>query len=133
LLKCGFIRTARYVDWLANIVPVVKKNGTLRVCIDFRDLKLATPKDEYPMPVAEMLVDSAACYEYLSLLDDYSGYNQIYIVEEDVSKTAFRCPGDLDCYEWIVMPFGLKNVGACYQRAMYSMFHDFIGNLCKFT
>jgi len=47
LLKCGFIRTARYVDWLANIVPIVKKNGTLRVCIDFRDLNLATPKDEY--------------------------------------------------------------------------------------
>jgi len=60
LLKCGFIRAARYVDWLANVVPVKKKNGTIRVCIDFRDLNLATPKDEYPMPVAEMLVDSAA-------------------------------------------------------------------------
>ena len=126
MLKCGFIRTARYVDWLANIVHVVKKNGTLKVCIDFRDLNLATPKDEYPMPVAEMLVDSAAGHEYLSLLDGYSRYNQIYIAEEDVSKTAFRCPGALGCCEWIVMPFGLKNVGACYQRAMNSMFHDFI-------
>jgi len=57
LLKCSFIRTARYVDWLENVVPVKKKNGTIRVCIDFRDLILATPKDEYPMPVAEMLVD----------------------------------------------------------------------------
>jgi len=65
--KCGFIRTARYVDWLANIVPVVKKNGTLRVCIDFRDLNQGTPKAEYPMLVAEMLVDSAASYEYLSM------------------------------------------------------------------
>jgi hypothetical protein len=126
LLKCGFIRTARYVDWLANIMPVVKENGTLRVCKDFRDLNLATPKDEYHMPVAEMLVDSAAGYEYLSMLDGYFGYNQIYIAEEDVSKTAFRCPGALGCYEWIVMPFGLKNDGACYQRAMNSMFHDFI-------
>jgi len=60
LLKCGFIRTARYVDWLANVVPVKKKNGTIRVCIDFRNLNLATPKDEYPILVAEMLVDSAA-------------------------------------------------------------------------
>jgi len=119
------------VDWLANIVPVVKKNGTLRVCIDFRDLNLATPKDEYPMPVAEMLVDSAAGYKYLSMLDGYSGYNQIYIVEEDVSKTAFRCPGALGCYEWIVMPFGLKNVGACYQIAMNSMFHDFLGKFVQ--
>jgi len=130
LLKYGFIRTARYVDWLANIVPVVKKNGTLRVCIDFRDLNLATPKDEYPMPVVEMVVDSAVSFEYLSMLDGYSRYNQIYIVEEDVSKTAFRCPGALGCYEWIVMSFGLKNAGAFYQRAMNSMFHDFI---CKLT
>ena len=56
LLKCKFIRTTRYVEWIANIVPVIKKNGTLRVCIDFRDLNVATPKDEYPMPVAEMLL-----------------------------------------------------------------------------
>ncbi|XP_045798024.1 uncharacterized protein LOC123892265 [Trifolium pratense] len=63
LLKCKFIRTARYVEWLANIVPVIKKNGSLRVCIDFRDLNNATPKDEYSMPVAEMLVDSAAGHE----------------------------------------------------------------------
>ncbi|WJX39864.1 hypothetical protein P8452_27372 [Trifolium repens] len=94
LLKSKFIRTARYVEWLANIVPVIKKNGTLRVCIDFRDLNNATPKDEYAMPVAEMLVDSAAGFEFLSMLDGYSGYNQIFIAEEDVSKTAFRCPGD---------------------------------------
>ncbi|WJX40324.1 hypothetical protein P8452_27811 [Trifolium repens] len=94
LLRSKFIRTARYVEWLANIVPVIKKNGTLRVCIDFRDLNNATPKDEYAMPVAEMLIDSAAGFEFLSMLDGYSGYNQIFIAEEDVSKTAFRCPGD---------------------------------------
>jgi len=126
LLRSKFIRTARYVEWLANIVPVIKKNGTLRVCIDFRDLNNATPKDEYPMPVEEMLVDSAAGFDYLSMLDGYSGYNQIFIAEEDVSKTAFRCPGALGTYEWVVMPFGLKNAGATYQRAMNSMFHDFI-------
>jgi hypothetical protein len=89
LLKCGFIRPASYVDWLANVVPVKKKNGTIRVCIDFRDLNLATPKDEYPMPMAEILVDSAAGFEYLSMLDGYSGYNQIFIAEEDISKTTF--------------------------------------------
>lgn len=126
LLISKFIRTARCVEWLANIVPVIKKNGTLRVCIDFRDLNNVTPKDEYLMLVAEMLVDSAAGHEYLSMLDGYSGYNQMFIAEEDVPKTSFRCTGALGTYEWIVMPFGLKNVGATYQIAMNCMFHDFI-------
>src|ERR1044072_2812342 len=71
LLQSKFIKTARYVEWLANIVPFIKKNGKLRVCIDFRDLNDATPKDEYAMPVAEMLVDSDASFEYLSMLDGY--------------------------------------------------------------
>ena len=99
LLKRRFIRTTRYVEWLANIVHVVKKNGTLRVCIYFRDLNKATPKDEYPMLVAEVFVDSAEGYEYLSLLDGYLGYNQIFIAEDDTQKTTFRCPGALGTYE----------------------------------
>jgi len=116
LLKSKFIQTARYVDWLAYIVPVKKKNETIRVCIDFRNLNLATPKDEYPMPVAKMLVDSAVGFEYLSMLDGYSGYNQIFIAKEDILKTAFRCPRALDCYGWLVMPFGLKNASATYEK-----------------
>ena len=67
LLKAGFIRTAWYVEWLFNVVPVVKKNGKLRVCIDFKNLNLATPKDEYPMPVADQLVDAVAASDFCSL------------------------------------------------------------------
>ncbi|XP_050914990.1 uncharacterized protein LOC127129933 [Lathyrus oleraceus] len=107
-------------------MPVIKKNGTLRICIDFRELNNATPKDEYSMLVAEMLVDSAAGFECLGLLDGYSGYNQILIAEEEVPKTSFRCPGTLGTYEWVVMPFGLKNAGATYPRAMNAIFHEFI-------
>ena len=95
LLKSKFIRTARYVEWLANIVPVIKENGKLRVYIDFRDLNATTPKDEYAMPVAEMLVDSVAGFKYLSMLDGYAGYNQIFKADDDVPKTVFRCPGAL--------------------------------------
>lgn len=84
------------------------------MCIDFRDLNNDTPKDEYPVPGGEMLVDSTTSHEYLRMLYGYSGYNQIFIANEDVPKTVFQCP------------FGLKNVGETYQRSMNSMFHDII-------
>ncbi|XP_072054313.1 uncharacterized protein [Arachis hypogaea] len=80
----------RYPD-ISFEPTVMKKNEKLRVCIDFRDLNNATPKDEYFMPIADMLIDSAAGNKILSFMDDYSAYNQIFIAENDVAKTAFRC------------------------------------------
>lgn len=69
LLKVGFIKTVRYVEWLSNIVSVTKKNGQVRVCIDYRDLNLVTPKDEYDMPVADMLVYAATNHAILTFMD----------------------------------------------------------------
>lgn len=92
LLKSKFIRRVRYVKWIMNIVPVIKKNGTLRVWIDIRDLNATILKDEYPMHVIEMLVDSASSFEYLSMLDGYYGYSLIFVVYEDVPKKVFQCP-----------------------------------------
>ena len=131
LLKAKLIGTTRYINWLSNIVPIMKKNGKLRVCIDFRNLNSATPKDDYPMLIADMLVDTATSHNILSFMDGYSGYNQIFIAEEDVSKTVFQCLGALGTYEYVVMPFGLKNVGATYQRTMNSIFHEFIGKFLE--
>ena len=131
LYEAKFIRPCRYAEWVSNIVPVIKKNGKMRVCIDFRDLNKATPKDEYPMPIADLLIDAAAGHQVLSFMDGNAGYNQIFMAEEDIAKTAFRCPGALGLFEWVVMTFGLKNAGATYQRAMNFIYHDLIGRLVE--
>ena len=128
LLKVKFIKPISYVQWLENIAPVMKKNGKLRVCVDFRDLSVTTPKDMYVIPIVDMLVDSTANNELLSYMDDFSGYNKILIAVEDIPKTAFRCPSSIETFEWLVMPFGLKNVGVTYQRAMNVIFHDMLGH-----
>ncbi|XP_075499296.1 uncharacterized protein LOC142537688 [Primulina tabacum] len=79
------------------------------------------------MPVAYMLVDAVAKNELMSFMDGFSGYNQIKIAEKYVSKITFRCPGAIGTFEWLVMPFGLKNASATYQRVMNTIFHDMIG------
>jgi hypothetical protein len=95
LIEANFIRPCRYAEWISNIVPIYKKNGKMRVCIDFRDLNRATPMDGYLMPVADLLVDAAAGHKVISFMDGNVGYNQILMAIEDISKTAFRCPGHI--------------------------------------
>jgi hypothetical protein len=131
LIDANFIRPCKYAEWISNIVPVYKKNGKMRVCINFRDLNRATPMDGYPMPVADLLVDAAARHKVISFMDGNAGYNQIFMAIEDISKTAFRCPGYIGLFEWIVMTFGLKNASATYQRAMNYIFHELIGKIVE--
>ncbi|KAL5550984.1 hypothetical protein UlMin_001160 [Ulmus minor] len=125
LLKAGFIEEANYPDWIANVVLVKKANGNWKVCVDFTDLNLACPKDSFPLPRIDQLVDATARHELLSFMDAYSGYNQIRMHEEDQEHTAFLTNHGLYCYK--VMPFGLKNAGATYQRLVNKMFKDQIG------
>ncbi|XP_057734067.1 uncharacterized protein LOC130949335 [Arachis stenosperma] len=125
LLEAGFIREVDYSTWLSNVVLVKKHNGKWRMCVDYSDLNKACPKDCFPLPNIDALVDAAAGYRYLSFMDAYSGYNQIPMHRPDEDKTAFITPGGTFCYK--VMPFGLKNAGATYQRLMNKIFHDLIG------
>jgi hypothetical protein len=127
MIEAGFIRPCQYAEWISRVVPVQKKDGRWRVCVDFRDLNRATPKDEYPMPIAEKLINAAAGHKILSFMDGNAGYNQIFMAPEDINKTAFRVPGAVGLFEYVVMTFGLKNAGATYQRAMNYIFHDLIG------
>uniref|UniRef100_A0A2N9GJ57 RNA-directed DNA polymerase n=1 Tax=Fagus sylvatica TaxID=28930 RepID=A0A2N9GJ57_FAGSY len=121
----GFIREVYYLEWLANVVMVKKSTGKWRMCVDFTDLNKACPKDSYPLPRIDQLVDSTAGHKLLSFMDAFSGYNQIQMTEGDQEKTAFITSRGLFCYK--VMPFGLKNAGATYQRLVNKMFHDQIG------
>jgi hypothetical protein len=128
LLKAKFIQPCRYAEWVSNIVLVEKKNTEkIRICVDFRDLIRARPKDEYHMPIADTLINSASGNRMISFLDGNVDHNQIFMAAEDVSKTAFRCLGFVGLFEWVVMTFDLKNEGAMYQRVMNLIFHDMLG------
>jgi hypothetical protein len=131
MLEAGFIRPCRYAEWISSIVPVQKKDGWWWVCVDFRDLNRATPKDEYPMPVAETLINTAAGNKILSFMDGNAGYNQIFMAPEDIHKTAFRVPGVVGLFEYVVMIFGMKNASVTYQCAMNYIYHDLISKLVE--
>ena len=110
---------------LANVVMVNKSNGKWRMCFDFKDLNKACPKDSFPLPIIDQLVDSTAGHKLLSFMDAFSGYNQILMDEDDQEKTSFVTSQGLYCYK--VMPFGLKNARATYQRLVNHMFSHQIG------
>jgi hypothetical protein len=99
LLDAEFIRPYRYAECVFNIVPMEKNTGKIRVCTDFRNLNKAIPKDEYPMPIADMLINNASGHQVISFSDGNAGYNQIFMAKEDMSKMAFRCPGFIGLFE----------------------------------
>ena len=125
LLQAGAIREVEYPEWLANVVLVKKENGKWRLCIDFTDINKACPKDSFPFPRIDLIVDATAGHELLSFMDAFSGYNQISMDPDDQEKTSFVTAQGTYCYR--VMPFGLKNAGATYQRLVNRMFHKQIG------
>jgi len=124
-LNVGYIREIQYLEWLANVVLVKKVNGKCRMCVDFTDLIKACPKDSYPLPNIDALVDNASGCKLLSFLDAFSGYNQIRMHPRDESKMTFMTKLSYYCYK--VMPFGLKNTGATYQRLMDRVLAPMIG------
>ncbi|CAJ2645848.1 unnamed protein product [Trifolium pratense] len=129
LLEANFISEARYTTWLSNVVLVKKSNGKWRMCCDYTDLNRACPKDSYPLPCIDRLVDNSSGFKLLSFMDAYSGYNQIPMAVADREKTAFMT--ESGNYYYNVMPFGLKNAGATYQRMMNKVFRGQIGDMLE--
>jgi hypothetical protein len=124
LLTAKIIFPVRHMQWVSNLVPVRKKSGEIRLCVDFRNLNRASDKDNYPVPPMEQILQQVSGSERLSLLDGFSGYNQVLMSPSDQLKTTFRTPWGT--YAYRKMPFGLINVGATFQREMDIDFHGLI-------
>ena len=120
LKQAGAIKEVFYLQWLANTVVVKKKTGKWRVCVDFTDLNKACPKDPFPMPRIDQLVDATVGHPRMSFLDAFQEYHQIPLALDDQEKTAFVTL--VENHHYKVMPFGLKNAGSTYQRMMTKMF-----------
>jgi hypothetical protein len=116
ILCSGFIREVFYPEWLANPVLVKKKNKKWRMCADYTGLNKAFPKDLFPLPCIDEIVDSTAGCETLSFLVAYSGYHQTAMCISDQLATSFVTLFGTYCYK--TMPFGLKNAGPTFQGCM---------------
>ncbi|GKU88859.1 hypothetical protein SLEP1_g3075 [Rubroshorea leprosula] len=124
-LKKPVTQKVDYCEWVANPVLVKKVNGKWWMCIDYTNLNDACPKDCYPMPNIDKLVEAASGNKRLSLLDAYSGYHQVPMALEDEEKISFYAGDEIYCY--VMMPFGLKNAGATYQKMVTIVFRAQIG------
>ncbi|GJT41458.1 reverse transcriptase domain-containing protein [Tanacetum coccineum] len=125
LVDAGIMKEVHYHSWLSNPVMVKKHDGTWRMCVDFKDLNNACPKDCYPLPEIDWKVESLCGYSFKCFLDAYKGYHQIKMAKEDEEKTAFITSQGIFCYS--KMPFGLKNAGSTYQRLVDKAFQKQIG------
>ena len=110
------VRGVLHPTWLANQVVVRKANGNWRLFIDYTDINKACPKDPFPLPRIDQIVDSTAGCDLLSFHEPYSGYHQIFMTKEDEEKTTFITPCGTYCF--LRMPFGLKSVGSMFARAV---------------
>ena len=133
LLDAKIIVPLRYSSWVANLVHVRKKNGEIRLCVDFRNLNRSSLKDNYPLPKIEQILQKVVGAQRISMVDGFSGYNQISMHPDDKEKISFTTPWGTFMYD--KMPFGLMNAGAkfpegygyCLCRRKRQVFGNILG------
>jgi hypothetical protein len=129
LLDAGFIREVHHPRWMANPVVIPKANEKLQMCINYTSLNKACPKDHFPLPQIDQIVDSTPGCDLLCFLDAYSGFHQIPMSEEDKENIAFITVDGLFCY--VSVPYGVKNTLPTFVRAMHKTFGDLIRDLVE--
>ncbi|MCO5597379.1 hypothetical protein L7F22_051455 [Adiantum nelumboides] len=125
LLKDGFIYPVSNSEWVSPIVVIPKKNGKWKVCVDYKPLNAATKRDHFPLPFQDEILNEVARHERYTVCDDYLGYYQIRIAEEDQHKTTFITPWG--CFAFRVMPLGLTNAPSTFTRFTSFIFQPFFG------
>ena len=124
LLKVGFIYPMALTDWVSNLVPINKKQGTICVCVEYRDINKACPKDNYPTPFIDQIVDDCAGSEIFSLMDGFSGYNQINVLPADQHKTTFICP-----WGTCSVPKAEPRYRSCYMQIIVNMLYRLVSQV----
>ena len=131
ILNANFIYPISNSQWVSLLFIVLKKNKKWRVCVDYRELNKATQKDHFPLPFIDQVLDTLSGKKIFSFLDGFSGYNQIQIAPEDQDKTAFTCSCGTFAYR--VLPFGLCNAPATFQREILGIFSDLLNNCLEIS
>jgi hypothetical protein len=129
LLRVGFIRSVKRATWLSPIVVVPRKNGKLRVCVNYRKLNAATIMDAFPLSFTDEVLNTVAGHEMYSFLDEFSSYNQIRMAEEDPENTAFVTEWGI--FVAVVMMFELKTAPATFKRIIMEIFKDYISGFMQ--
>ena len=124
LLKARFIKPVEITDWVSPMILVKKKNRKLRVCVDYWKLNACTQKDYFSLPFITLLLEDVGGHARYTFMDGYAGCNQISIVLQDIHKTVFTTPWGT--FVWVIMPFGLCNAPAIFQKLVMYIFTDLL-------
>ena len=128
MLEKGFIKCST-LEWGAPVVFAAKADGSLRLCVDYRELNKLTKKNRHPLPRIDHLFDQLVGASMFSQLDLATGFHQLRVAEDSIDKTSFRTPDSF--YEWFVMPFGLKNAPAYFVDLMSMVFREYLNKFTK--